>query len=206
MLAVMSLDEPKSLKSKAACAERRRFLASPHMEPLTKYVTGLRKRCRVAGRGAVPDFDPLDGGTNARLLLVLQNPGPKAIESGFISRDNNDQTAANTFHLLREAAVPRDQTALWNIVPWVPERSMTDTDLNDGAAELERVIQLLPHLRAIVFVGLKAQLGAGRVRLPHGLRTFSSYHPGPKVMASYPEYRALILREFRRAWDTRARH
>jgi hypothetical protein len=197
-LAVMWPDQPKTLKSDAACAERRRFLASPHMEPLAKYVIGLRAQ----GRGAVPDFDPLDGGTNATLMLVLQNPGPKAVASGFISRDNNDQTAANTFHLLREAHVPRDRTTLWNIVPWFSGLSVRDADLDDGAAELQGALQLLPHLKAIVFVGLKAQRGASRVRLPDGVRMFSSYHPGPKVMARHPDYRALILEQFRLAWDT----
>jgi hypothetical protein len=193
-------DQPKSLRSDAACTERRRFLASPHMEPLANYVIGLR----VGGRGAVPDFDPLDAGTNATLLLVLQNPGPKAVASGFISRDNNDQTAANIFHLFREADVPRNQTALWNIVPWFSGLSVTDTDLDDGAVALEGALQLLPHLKAIVFVGLKAQRGASRVRLPHDLRTFSSYHPGPKVMARHPNYRALILEQLRLAWNTAA--
>jgi hypothetical protein len=135
-------DKPKCLRSDAAYAERRRLLVSPHMEPLVKYVDDLR----VRGRGAVPDFDPLDGGTNATLLLVLQNPGPKAVASGFISRDNNDETAANTFYLLREADVPRDRTALWNIVPWFSGLSVRDADLDDGAAELDGALQLLPHL------------------------------------------------------------
>ena len=47
-----------------------------------------------------PWFDPDDGGTSARALFLHENPGRRATtarDSGFISADNNDDTAANFF-------------------------------------------------------------------------------------------------------------
>ncbi len=36
----------------------------------------------------IPFFDPLDGDVNARCLFVAEAPGPRAVLSGFVSRDN----------------------------------------------------------------------------------------------------------------------
>jgi hypothetical protein len=192
-------DQPKSLRSEDARDERRRYLACPHMEELTKYVKGLRARVRARRRGTVQDFDPFDGGTNATLLVVLQNPGRGARDSGFISRDNDDRTAPTLFDLLGKTGVTRrDRTALWNIVPWFSELPI-DADLDDGARELEQVIQRLPHLRAIVFLGCKIEPAARRVRLPRGVRAFFSVHPSPKTAITYPNYRDLILEKLRLA-------
>jgi hypothetical protein len=49
-----------------------------------------------------PWFDPDGGGTDARVLFLLENPGRRATSmrgSGFISADNNDDTAANFFRM-----------------------------------------------------------------------------------------------------------
>jgi hypothetical protein len=37
---------------------------------------------------------------------------------GFISADNNDDTAANFFRLRDQGGLPRDQHVPWNVVPW----------------------------------------------------------------------------------------
>jgi hypothetical protein len=52
---------------------------------------------------AIPYFDPLDGGVGASVLFLLEAPGPRAVASGFISRDNPDETAKN-FHEFNAAA------------------------------------------------------------------------------------------------------
>ncbi|MGH7717468.1 MAG: hypothetical protein ACREON_01305 [Gemmatimonadaceae bacterium] len=60
----------------------------------------------------VPDFDPWDGGTDAEVLYLLEAPGGKAVESGFISRNNPDETARNFFELNRAAGIPRQRTVI----------------------------------------------------------------------------------------------
>lgn len=80
------------------------MLGLSHIAPLTEYVAKLRLR----GLGEVPDFDPLDGGIEARILFLLEKPGPmtaeggKRIGSGFISRNNDDSTAAATIGFMRK--------------------------------------------------------------------------------------------------------
>lgn len=92
---------------------RRALLALPHAAPLAAYAAGLRRP------GAqVPDFDPLDGGTAARVLFVLEKPGPGIHPGGFVSRDNDTPTAAAVRAFMAQAGLPRRETALWNLVPW----------------------------------------------------------------------------------------
>jgi hypothetical protein len=63
---------------------------------LTDYAASLRER----GSIEVPEFDPSDGGVEARALLLLEKPGRMTAEVGsgkrsssrFISRDNDDPT------------------------------------------------------------------------------------------------------------------
>lgn len=65
-------DASRSLASNSMCVERHAMLGRQHMLPLNALVAKLRE----SDRGYVPDFDPLDGGTNARLLFLLENPKP----------------------------------------------------------------------------------------------------------------------------------
>jgi hypothetical protein len=69
------------------------MLTLPHIAPLSAYAAKLRLR----GSVEVPEFDPLDGGVNARILFLFEKPGPMTADgstfsersgSGFISRDD----------------------------------------------------------------------------------------------------------------------
>ena len=66
----------------------------------------------------IPQFDPLDGGIDAECLFLLEAPGPKAVNSGFVSRNNPDETAKNFFELNVGAGLERSKTITWNVVPW----------------------------------------------------------------------------------------
>ena len=86
----MDATGPRSLRDPDALAERRALWQAPALATLRDYVGDLS----IRGRDA-PAFDPTDAGTDARVLFVLEAPGPKAATgkgSGFISADNNDQT------------------------------------------------------------------------------------------------------------------
>jgi uracil-DNA glycosylase len=82
---------------------RRALLQEAHIAPLTEYVTYLRTSSEDSRK--IPDFDPLDGGTKASVLFLLEAPGRKAVASGFISRDNPDPTARNMTQLLIECGL-----------------------------------------------------------------------------------------------------
>ena len=109
-------DAPYSLSDKAVYTERLSMLRCPHIAPLSEFVDQLK---RAFGRGGgMPYFDPLEGGVQAKRLIVQETPGPKAVGTNFISRNNPDPTAKNTNEALRIAELGREDTLLWNVVPW----------------------------------------------------------------------------------------
>ncbi len=199
-------DRPRSLRDPHVRHHRLSLLAAPHMAPLVRYADTLR----AMDRGTVPHFDPLDGGIKARILFLLEKPGPMTDEvgrgkrsgSGFISRNNDDQTAEATFHFMNEAGLPRSDTVLWNVIPWWNgTRAITPTELQDGVSCVHDLIALLPHLTAVVLVGKKA---ARAERFLHDtkLNVFASDHPSPLVRARYPERWQAIPRVWARVRQT----
>lgn len=198
----MNTDRPKLLGDAAAVTARLLELHAPHIVPLTAFVEELRVE---AGPGAeVPYFDPWDGGVEATTLFLLEAPGPKAVCSGFVSRDNPDETAKNFYDLSVEAGIDRRNTIIWNAVPWYigdgkKIRAATPKDLTDGLRPLPRLLALLPKLRAVVLVGRKAEKAAAQFDR-NRYTLFTCPHPSPMFVNNAPENRGKILavlREFR---------
>jgi uracil-DNA glycosylase len=185
-------DQPYALGDSAVLSRRRRALTNSHVAPLKRFAARVR-RCHP---GAVPDFDPLDGGIFARVLFVAERPGPKALKTGFISRENPDQTARNLGALLNAARIPRSDTVLWNILPWFDSRraKITASDLSAGADHLSELIVLLPHLHVIVFVGRRAQRAVRMVGIPDGVKVLNCPHPSSLNLNADPRQRPAILK------------
>lgn len=152
---------------------------------------------------AIPGFDPNDGGSAAKVLFLLEAPGPRAVDSNLISRDNNDKTAANFNALLENAGIVRAETALWNVVPWyignanhTKIRPARVSDLREADAQLAKLLHLMPELRAVVLVGRKARHKSVRALIereaPH-VGVFKCYHPSPLVLNGRPHNREAIL-------------
>jgi uracil-DNA glycosylase len=192
-------DEPKSLGREHVRATRREMLREPHISPLTDFVEALR-----AERGftnEVPYFDPMDGGVNAKVLFILEAPGAKAVSSGFISRNNPDETAKNMFNFLNHVGFDRRESALWNIVPWYigtgqKIRPARKTDIEQGLRYLEQLLNLLPVLENIVLVGAKAAKARHYVANLTALPIFESPHPSPLFVNNKPCNREVILDAF----------
>jgi len=128
---------------------RRALLVLPHAAPLAAYAAGLRRP-----GVQVPDFDPLDGGTAARVLFVLEKPGPGIHPGGYVSRDNDTPTAAAIRSFVRQAGLPRRETALWNLVPWWNgTTAVTAAERAAGVQALAGLLALLPGLDTAVLVG-----------------------------------------------------
>jgi uracil-DNA glycosylase len=186
---------PKSLADPAALAARRSLTGAPHLRPLR----ALARRIASERGAPVPDPDPIDGGVAARLLLLLETPGPAIDRTGFVSRDNGTGTAANLFRFLGEAGIARADTLIWNAIPWVihaegalnraPRRAET------RAAEpyLAPLLDLLPALRVVVLAGRVA--GESRpalARLRPALPVLAIPHPSPTYVCTSPEVAARI--------------
>ena len=182
--AARSLADPEMIEG------RKRLLGEPHIAPMRDYAGALRK----LGHGEVPEFDPLDGGIGARALFLFEKPGPMAapngrqqrLGSGFVSRDNNDDTAEATFNFMQTAGLPRRDVVIWNTIAWWNgTRKITATELRDMVGVLDDLLGLLPRLTAVVLVGKKAQRALPLIeRRRQDLPIFSSAHPSPIVRAS----------------------
>ncbi len=162
------------------------MLSLPHIAPLTAYAARLRSRREVE----VPDFDPLDGGIDARLLFLLEKPGPMTSlrrpvreGSGFVSRDNDGMTAETMRRFMLEAQLPRHDTVIWNVIPWWNGTiAVTASERAAGLQELQNLLPLLPRLHTAMLVGRTA----ARARpVLNGLRVLESAHPSPQVRAGY---------------------
>lgn len=165
---------------------RRALLARPHMAPLATWAATLR-----ATLPGTPDLDPLDGGTEARVLLLLEKPGPQAARTGFVSRDNPSPTSAALRAFLHDSGLPREETAIWNAVPaWNGTIRLTAAELRDAARHLPGLLGLLPRLDTVILVGRHA--ARAEPLLPPGLRVLRSAHPSPQVRAAFPDRWAAI--------------
>ena len=141
------------------------------MAPLAAYVARLRR----------------PGVTEARVLFLMEKPGPQAAPSGagedagFISRDNNGETTKALRRFLLEAGLPRRDTAIWNVIPWWNGSiAVTAAERAAGLRELPHALALLPRLHTAVLVGRTA----ARARpVLQGLRILESAHPSPQVRA-----------------------
>ena len=90
----------------------------PTIQPLREWADNLAARREVV----VPYMDPADAGTAARVLFLFEAPGPMTNAgnprrgSGFISVDNDDQTAANAWNARNDAGL-HEGVMHWNAVP-----------------------------------------------------------------------------------------
>lgn len=195
MLVESFQDAPKLLRDPAACDARRLQLTAPHIAPLAEFVQQLRKQVTEK---IIPDFDPWDGGIDAEVLYLLEAPGSKACLSGFISRNNPDETAKNFFNLNIEAGIPRNRTVCWNVVPWylgsgTKITAAKSNDLEDSLTSFFDLLNLLPKLRAVVLIGRKAEYVSKELeRRRPDLKIFRSPHPSPMYCNRAPGNRQNI--------------
>jgi uracil-DNA glycosylase len=196
----------ESLAEPSALARRVAALGQPRMLPLNRLVARLR-----AEHGRVPDFDPLDGGADARLLVLLESPSPKIDRTGFVSRDNPTGTARNLRRFLDRAAIARADTLIWNAVPWVihapgaRNRAPRPAEIAAGLRELPVLLDLLPRLSAVVLAGRVAGQALAPLREARPrLRAVTMPHPSPTYVVTSPAVPARIaeaLAEARRVLD-----
>ena len=182
-------DAPKSLRDPDAVAARRALLDAPHLRPLRDLAVRI-----ATERGAiVPDPDPLDGGVEARMLLLLETPGPAITRTAIVSRDNPTGTAANLFRFLREADIERRDSLIWNVIPWVIHaegalnRAPRQSELSLAADYLAPLLDRLPRIAVIVLSGRFA--GTARPTLerlrPH-IPVIAIPHPSPTYVCTSP--------------------
>lgn len=170
---------------------RRALLDTPHMAGLVAF----RDQLAAVASAHIPHFDPLDGGTRARCLLLLDAPGRRAADSGsvvvmgsgFVSRDNPDPSADNLRAALALAGMPREASVIWNAVPWyigTAEKLAPTLAPNWHAAKpaLRQLVALLPALQIVVLMGGSAQRARSLLEAEFpALAILKCPHPGGKA-------------------------
>ena len=169
---------------------------------LSAFVDRIRAEQQL-GR-EVPDFDPNNGNETAKYLFVLEAPGPKAVETGFVSFDNPDQTAKNFRDQLEKAQINRSDIVVWNIVPWyvgneekTQIRSVQRDEISVGSEYLRQLLKLLPELRCIVLVGGAARKAHVPLSSATAVRIISCHHPSPRAMNLQPSAQAENIEVFK---------
>ncbi len=195
------MSEPKSLRDEANRVTRHAAIHQPHVADLNGFVEALR--ARKGGSYQIPFFDPFDGGVTARALLLMEAPGRRAVESGFVSRDNPDETAKNIFEMSLNAGLDRRDCVLWNVCPWFLGTATTiapvqAVDIREAEGELRWLLNHLPQLRCVALIGRKAQRAIATVTTERpGLPIVTMPHPSPRFVNRRPENRAEVLEGFR---------
>lgn len=207
----MFLAAPRGFRDSTLIEHRRQMLLNePTVQPLREWASNLSQRRNDVGPTFyLPDFDPAEAGVEARVLIVLEAPGPMTnpdggrVGSGFVSVDNNDGTAENLWNLRNEVGLHHG-TLLWNIVPWYLGAASVKpkaADRAQGAKALRDLMDLLPDLRVVVLCGHAAREGWNRNlrQYRHGhIEVIPTWHPAPLAMKQ-PGKREELLRDLARA-------
>ena len=198
-------DFPGSLADADVRRRRLEMLNQPHVKPLVDYVRETSRRASAY----VPNFDPLDGGTAARVLFLFGAPGPGTFPprgSGFVSRNNSDPSGRATWTLMQKAGVPRKDTVSWNTVAWSTGDKSGKAANIAAAGELRKLLPLLPDLRAVVLVGNFARDFGGPIVKQTELKIFHTVQTGSQAEHG-PDSRDRWLKIpeiWRKAWELTA--
>lgn len=196
-------NQPYALKNEAEVSKRLEMLSLPHIRPLTSFLTEIKRSQDPSFD--IPSFDPCDGGVNARILVLLEAPGPKAVGSTFVSRNNPDKTAENLNMLFKDSGIDREDTIIWNVIPWYigdknKIRSANKTDISKAKLYLEQLLRLLKNLDVVILMGKHAQTVELEIKsLTHNVLILKSSHPSPRNFNFRPEKRLEALCTFREA-------
>lgn len=168
-------------------AARAGLLAAARMRPLEAW------RRAAEAPGPIPHADPADGGVDARMLLLLETPVPRASPLRFVSRDNPTGTGRNLRRFLDEAGIARAEMLIWNAVPWVVHaagarnRAVRAGEVRGGLAMLPGFLDLLPRLAVVVLSGRVAARAAPVVEAARpGLPVILVPHPSPTIVCTSP--------------------
>lgn len=172
--------------SKTPMEGKQSRLHDSHVAPLNEFVQ--RWRTKLPADHHIPWFDPCDGGIEARILFILEKPGPGPQRGGvdFVSQDNKDPTAQRIKGGLEKLGVDRSQVAFWNAVPaWNGKIRIVAAELDQGALQVQEVLQLMPSVRSLVLAGEKAKDVFSRMtlagfQLPTHVKVFFSPHPAAR--------------------------
>lgn len=136
----------------------------------------------------------------APFLAVLETPGKSGAEkSGECSLDNKDPTAKRTREIIEAVRIPREQIVFWNFYAAYKQCERSKKNRKLWAGELERLIEVMPKLKAIVVFGNDAWHGMRDVNLRKGIALIGAPHPSNRAINNNCEAKEEIRRAWKRA-------
>ena len=195
------IDQPRLFRDPSEVERREAEIFSNNVAPLNTWVRELQ--IRLGPNAIVPWFDPQDGGCEAQILWLLEAPGPKATRerggSGFVSCNNNDGTAQNTWETREEAGVSRKLVVHWNVIPYylgssTKIRAYNPNDIAAVGPLLIELLNLLPRLQ-VVILGGEAARKVWRAFAPvhTTLHIIECPHPSPTNLNTRPGNREQVI-------------
>lgn len=150
---------PRPLSDPLEIQRRLGLLHEPHISELTHLVEQIHE---VERNHSVPWFDPMGGGVNAKVLLLLQDPSDTAQNgTGFISPDNPDVTANNTTWFRDQARILPHELIHWNVIPWMMRNTFAQ-EMTRALKYLIELRELLLALKVVICMGNNARDGWNR--------------------------------------------
>lgn len=199
-------DQPRLFHDPQEVSKREMEIDLPHVAPLNNWVRKLRQK--FDNDANIPWFDPWDGGIEAKILWLLEAPGPKATKkrgSGFISCNNDDQTAKNTWETREEAGVPRKMVVHWNVIPYyigsdTKIRAYNNTDVASVRPYLKELLGFFPNLKAVILGGTAARTVWYDLSTKNtSLHVIECPLPSPTNLNTRPGYREKVVSAWREA-------
>ncbi|MFD6893267.1 GreA/GreB family elongation factor [Rhodococcus sp. NPDC060086] len=161
----------------------------PNVRSINEYVDRLRSEHPGV---FIPYVAPTYGGVHARLLTLMQDPGPKTDlakhnGSGMICLENADLTAARQKYFMAQAGIDVSQIVSWNAYPWAKPHPQTDASDLAAAVALRGFLELLPHLQVVILNGVVARRVWGVMkerdpRIAAGIWEFPTRHTSPRAV------------------------
>lgn len=164
---------------------------APHVAPINRLAD------EAFGRpdwGWMPYIAPLHGGTEARVLSVLRDPGPKVRQSrndehGFLCIENDDPTAEAQAALFEATGIGPSDVTPWNAYPWYINAAPTAAQLNVGIDPLFRLLEQMKKPLVLLLQGGDAQRSGHKFekRWPgyldsRDIEVVTTYHPGRQAL------------------------
>lgn len=131
---------------------------APHVLPINRFIDSLENG---PSQPRPPYVAPMYGGTQARLLSLLRDPGPATQQhqhhgrrgSGFLCMENDDPTAVRICNLFAAAGIPAREIVPWNAYPWYINRNPRAAQLEQGVGPLKQLVDLMANLRVVMLHG-----------------------------------------------------
>lgn len=122
-------------------------------------ITQLCDSLRTADKGTVPYVDPCYDVDGARILVLTPAPGP-GTASGFLSHENDDDSAERLLRVFAAAGLDPKHTIPWTVHPWTQDDyalNLTKDRITSGIKPFNRFLKRVPRVVAIMAHGGEAQ-------------------------------------------------